>query len=149
MYGERGGVVQPFNPIWTGALTDQSGTTFRDVATPHVKLEGSIFAAPIEGRENVWTTFRTAAGISESLTFIHESTSSDRSYLEWEQEALAQRVEGVTVLSFDDAGLIENVAIHHRPLGAVLAFSAEMGRRLGDSVGAGVFYQPEGRGESR
>ena len=66
MQGERNGVVQPFNPIWTAALTDQSGATFRDVATPDVKLEGSIFATPIEGRENVWTTFRTAAGISES-----------------------------------------------------------------------------------
>ena len=143
MQGERNGVVQPFNPIWTAALTDQSGATFRDVATPDVKLEGSIFATPIEGRENVWTTFRTAAGISESLTFIHESTSSDRSYLEWEQQALSQRVEGVTVLSFDGSGLIDNVAIHHRPLGAVLAFSAEIGRRLGSSVGPGVFYQPE------
>ena len=45
------------------------------------------------------------------------------------------------VLAFDSSGLIVNVALHHRPLGAVLGYSAEMGRRLGNSVGPDVFYQ--------
>jgi len=79
------------------------------------------------------------------LNFTHESTTSDRSYLEWELEALGQRFEGVTVLSFDSSGLIDNVALHHRPLGGVLAFSAEMGRRLGNSLVPDMFFQaPEG-----
>jgi len=119
--------------------------TFGEVVAPHVRLEGSIFATPIDGREKVWASLRTAGGITDALSFTHESTESDRSYLEWELEALDQRFEGVTVLTFDSSGLVDNVAVHHRPLGAVLAFSAEMGRRLGDSVGLGVFYQaPQG-----
>jgi hypothetical protein len=92
-----------------------------------------------------WTSLRTAGGITDTLRFTRESTAPDRSYFEWELEALAQRLEGVTVLTFDGSGLIGNVAFHHRPLGAVLAISAEMGRRLGNSVGPGVFYQaPQG-----
>jgi hypothetical protein len=126
-------------------LGDESGATFGEVATPHVRLEGSIFATPIEGREKVWTTMRTAGAITDRLSFTNESTTSDRSYLEWEQEALAQRCNGVTVVTFDGSGLIANVALHHRPLGVVLAFSAELGRRLGDSVGPGVFsHAPDG-----
>jgi hypothetical protein len=143
MQNEIDPAARQFIPIWRGALSDESGVTFRDAVTPRVRLEGSIFAAPIEGRANVWTTFRTAAGISESLTFVRESTVSDRSYLEWEQRAFGRPVEGITVLRLDRMGLIDGVAIHHRPLGEVLAFSAEMGRRLGDSVGQGVFYRPE------
>jgi hypothetical protein len=138
-----GPAAPQFIPIWRGALSDKSGATFRDVATPEVRLEGSIFAAPIEGREKVWTTFRAAAGISESLNFVRESKTSDRSYLEWEQKAFGRQVDGVTVLRLDGTGLIDGVAIHHRPLGEVLAFSVEMGRRLGDSVGRGVFYRPD------
>jgi hypothetical protein len=89
---------------------------------------------------------RTAGGITSFLRFAQESASPDRIYLEWEQQALGQRFSGVTVLTFGASGLIDNVALHHRPLGAVLAFSAEMGRRLGDSVGPGVFYQaPQAR----
>jgi hypothetical protein len=141
MQAEHDRVIRSFLPIWTGALRDESGATFAQVAAPHVRLEGSIFATLIDGSENVWTSLRTAAGITDTLSFTHESAAPDRSYLEWELEALGQRFQGVTVLTLDSSGLIDHVALHHRPLGGVLAFSAEMGRRLGDSLGAGVFYQ--------
>jgi hypothetical protein len=141
MQAEHDRVIRSFLPIWTGALRDESGATFAQVAAPHVRLEGSIFATLIDGRENVWTSLRTAAGITDTLSFTHESAAPDRSYLEWELEALGQRSQGVTVLTLDSSGLIDHVALHHRPLGGVLAFSAEMGRRRGDSLGAGVFYQ--------
>jgi len=147
MQVERSDVARPFGPVWNEALSDESGAKFREVATPDVSLEGSVFAAPIEGRDKVWTSFRAAAGITDKLTFIEESTGPDRTFLTWEQEALGQVAEGVTVLGFDSAGLVDNVAIHHRPLAVVLAFSAELGRRLGDSVGPGVFYQPESDGD--
>jgi hypothetical protein len=123
----------------------ESGATFARVAAPHVQLEGSIFATPIVGREKVWTSLLTAGGITDSLSFTHESAVPDRSYLEWELEALGQRFQGITVLTLDGTGLIGNVALHHRPLGAVLAFSAEMGRRLGNSLGPDVFYQAPGQ----
>jgi hypothetical protein len=132
-------------PIWTRALRDESGATFAQVAAPHVRLEGSIFASPIEGREKVWTSLRTAGRITSTLRFTHESATPDRSYLEWELDALGQRIYGVTVLTVDSSGLIDNVALHHRPLGAVLAFSAEMGRRLGSSLGPDVFYRAPGQ----
>jgi hypothetical protein len=141
MQAEHGQLIRSILPVWTGALRDESGATFRQVAAPHVRLEGSIFASPIDGREKVWTSLRTAGGITDALRFTHESTAPDRSYLEWELEALGQRFQGVTVLTLDRSRLIENVALHHRPLGGVLAFSAELGRRLGDSLGPGVFYQ--------
>jgi len=131
-------------PIWTEALRDETGVTFGQVAASQVRLAGSIFAAPIDGRERVWTSLRTAGGITDTLRFTHESTATDRSYLEWELEALGQQFQGVTVLALDGSGLIDYVAIHHRPLGGVLAFSAEMGRRLGNSLGPGVFYEPRG-----
>ena len=122
-------------------MGDPSGATFAEVVAPHVRLEGSIYATSIDGRDKVWTCMRTAAGFTDTLSFTHESTAQDRSYLEWEQEGLAMQIAGVTVLTFDESGLIVNVALHHRPLGAVLAYSAEMGRRLGNSVGPDVFYQ--------
>jgi hypothetical protein len=106
---------------------------------------GRIFAAPIDGRQRAWTSLRTGGSITDTLRFTGESTTPDRCYFEWELEALGQRVQGVTVLTLDSSGLISNVALHHRPLGAVLAFSAEMGRRLGDSLGPDVFYKAAGQ----
>ena len=137
----RSRIVRPFLPIWRSALGDESGATFAEVVAPHVRLEGSVYAAPIDGRDKVWTCMRTAAGFTDILSFTHESTAQDRSYLEWEQEGLAERIAGVTVLTFDESGLIVNVALHHRPLGAVLAYSAELGRRVRNTVGPDVFYR--------
>jgi hypothetical protein len=145
MQTEHGQAVRSILPVWSEALRDKSGTTFARAAAPHVRLEGSIFAAPVDGREKVWTSLRAAGGITDTLRFTHESTAPDRSYLEWELEALGQRFDGVTVLTLDSSGLIGNVALHHRPLGGVLAFSAEMGRRLGSSLGPDVFYQASGQ----
>lgn len=60
---------RPFLPIWRAALGDKSGATFAEFAAPHVRLEGSIYARPIEGREKVWTSMRTAGGITSFLRF--------------------------------------------------------------------------------
>src|SRR5882757_882203 len=141
MHGESGHVVRPFLPVWREALSDASGTTFRGVVAEQVRLEGSVFAAPIDGREKVWKSLRTAGGITDTLSFTRESTAPGRSYLEWELEALDRRFEGITVLSYDRSGLVDNVAVHHRPLGAVLAFSAELGRRLGVSFYRDLYHR--------
>jgi len=77
------------------------------VVTPDIRLEGSIFATPIDGRENVWKSLRAAAAITDGLSFTLESTASDRSYLEWELEALGRQFQGVTVLALDGSGLID------------------------------------------
>jgi len=62
-------------PLWTGALRDESGATFGKVAAQRVRLEGSIFARPIDGREKVWTSLRAAGGITDTLRFTHESAN--------------------------------------------------------------------------
>jgi len=94
MQAEHHRVIRSFLPVWTGALLDESGATFGRVAAPHVRLEGSIFAILIDGRENVWTSLRTAGGITDTPSFTHESAAPDRSYLEWELEALGPAVPG-------------------------------------------------------
>jgi hypothetical protein len=93
-----------FVPIWQKALGDE--TAFDELVSPQVTLEGSIFAAPIKGRENVWTVVQAAGGMTDSLRFTYESTAPDRCYLEWELEALGQRLNGVSVIGFDGSGLI-------------------------------------------
>jgi hypothetical protein len=53
---------------------------------------------------------------------------------------------GITVLTVGPAGTFTGIAIHHRPLGAVLAFSREMGRRLDGLIEPGHFAADDRRG---
>ena len=127
-----------FVPVLQKALGDEKA--FAKLVSPDVTLEETIFVAPIDGREKVWAAVRTAGRITDSLRFTHESSAADRRHLEWGLEALGHRLNGVSVISFDGSGLIDRVAFYQRPLAGVLAFSAEMGRRLGNSVGPDMFF---------
>jgi hypothetical protein len=110
---------------WTESFADPTGAAFLRVVAEAVVLDGSIFAQPIIGGHNVWTALRTAAE--------NYDTSAT---------ALGLSIGGVTVLTVDDEARFAAVAIHHRPLGAVLAFSREMGRRLAGQIAPGHFHGP-------
>jgi hypothetical protein len=122
---------------WSAAFADPTGAAFADVTHPAVFLEGSVFAQRVCGRAAVWTTLRAASGIYQGLAFGTAGTGPGRVYLEWSATALDLDIAGVTVLAVTGDGRVTGVAIHHRPLEALLEFSAELGRRLTSTTTAG------------
>ena len=104
-------------------------------------LEASVLAKPVVGAEQVKTVMGAASKIYEALAFTHEAASGQRNYLEWEAQAFGgEKLSGITILTKNEEGKIVRAAIHHRPLGGALKFSAELGRRLQGSVDASHFY---------
>jgi ketosteroid isomerase-like protein len=131
---------------WTDAFARKSADAFAAAFADDVVLEGSALTRPIEGRDRVMRVMATASTIYESLVFTHEASAGGRSYLEWEATAFGGVVlRGVTVLTKDADGRIVHAAIHHRPLGAALRFSAELGERLTGALDAACFCD---RGEA-
>jgi len=125
---------------WSGSLADPSGAAFAEIASADVVLEGSVFALPIRGRQAVWATLQAAAGIYDALTFTGDAERAGRVYLDWTATALGLRIAGVTVLHSDQSGRFASIALHHRPLEAVITFSAALGRGLAGQVSADHFY---------
>jgi hypothetical protein len=124
---------------YSQAFQDDTGASFAAITEPDITLTGSIFSRPIAGRPQVWLTLRTAAGIYDEITFTSAAEAPGRAYLDWTARALGLDIDGVTVLTVGPAGRFVGIAIHHRPLGAVLAFSFEMGRHLDGRIGPGHF----------
>jgi hypothetical protein len=124
---------------YTRAFQDDTGEIFASITEPGVMLSGSIFSRPIVGRAPVWLTLRTSAGIYDKLTFTSAAETPGGAYLDWTAHALGLDIDGITVLTAGPAGTFTGIAIHHRPLGAVLAFSREMGRRLDGLIEPGLF----------
>jgi hypothetical protein len=90
----------------------------------------------------VATVLAAASSIYESLEFTAEAQSASTTYLQWRATAFGGiRIDGVTVLERDAAGKIVTVAIHHRPLEAVLRFSAEIRDRLAGVIPADHFLK--------
>jgi pimeloyl-ACP methyl ester carboxylesterase len=137
--------VRPQN--WTDAFASKSAERFGTLFADDVVLEGANLRCPVVGREQVMRVMGTASGIYDSLLFTHEARNGPRTYLEWEATALGGLdLRGVTVLVEDDSGQVVHAAIHHRPLGAALRFSAELRKRLAGVVDESHFYESDADG---
>jgi pimeloyl-ACP methyl ester carboxylesterase len=126
---------------WTGAFAAQQRDAFAATFAPDVALHASALRRPVTGRDDVAYLMGEASQIYEQLEFVHEAQSGRLTFLEWRARTHSGvSLEGVTVLERDDAGLISRVAIHHRPLDGVLAFSAELRDRTVDRLGDGYLW---------
>jgi pimeloyl-ACP methyl ester carboxylesterase len=127
---------------WTRAFEHKSTDAFADAFDPNVVLEASVLAKPVVGIDQVKTVMSAASRIYEALSFTHEAHNQPRNYLEWEVRAFGgEQMRGITVLTKNAAGKIVHVAIHHRPLGGALKFSAELGRVLQGQIDSSAFYR--------
>ena len=125
---------------WADAFADPSGEAFAALVSRDVELDGCIFARPVHGRHAALTALATASGIYNDMSFTSETATGGRLYTEWSATALGMRMDGITILQSNDQGQITWAGVYQRPLAAVLAFSAEMARRLGGNLIADSFY---------
>ena len=131
---------------WRRDFTDKSDTTFADGFADDIALEASVLAKPIRGKAPVAATLAAASSIYESLEFTAEITDNSTSYLQWRATAFGGvEIKGVTVLQRRVDGRVVAAAIHHRPLDAVLEFSATIRDRLAGVVPADHFFDGDPR----
>jgi hypothetical protein len=140
-------VKMPTSPVgstarrWTKAFAEKSTKSFAEVLAEDVILEGSVLTRPIVGRRRAGDVLGAASKIHEALTFTHKAECGERTYLEWEAKAFGdQLIAGVTVLTKGAEGQIARIAIHHRPLGPALRFSAELRERLRGTIEPDYFF---------
>jgi hypothetical protein len=115
---------------WKAAFADDSGRQFGEIVASDAVLEGSVFAQPITGRDAIWSVLKLSGSLYDILEFTHEVVSADRAYLEWEARGLGLEIWGLTALTKDTQGRIIRISLHHRPLGVVTRFSAQLADRL-------------------
>ncbi len=116
---------------WRAILTTNGTAAFTAAFAPNAVLAASVLNGPCVGAEAIGVFFAAAAGgMYDSLVFTTETVDGRKTYLEWEGKAFGKDVAGTTVLTRDDAGLIQSIGLYHRPLPVVLQFSRELAKRL-------------------
>ena len=126
----------------TQAFADKSENSFADAFADNVTLEPSVLVRPIKGRDCVKSVMAAASNAYEALTFTRQVESAQQTYLEWDAEAFGgQPLSGVTILIKNPEDLIVHIAIHHRPLGAVIRFSSKLRERLKGKIKPDYFYE--------
>jgi ketosteroid isomerase-like protein len=126
---------------WTKAFAAKTPEAFAAAFSEDVTLEATALMRPIDGRDSVKAVMAAASAIYESLQFTRHTTDGDRTYLEWQATGMGgQSMSGITVLTTGEDGRIRHVAIHHRPLGALLLFSSTLGDSLDGTVDRSAFH---------
>lgn len=130
------GKVSPSPPglAWLEILRLPTPEAFASAFTPDAVLDASVLREAARGPAAIREVFDATRGMYEQIAFLHETRSGRRAYLEWVGRFEGRDVAGVTILAHDARGLIESIALHHRPYDQVIAFSAELGRRFAGSV---------------
>ncbi|HEY4387369.1 MAG TPA: nuclear transport factor 2 family protein [Ktedonobacteraceae bacterium] len=116
---------------WQKAFFTKDARVFAEGFAENVVLEASSLRKPVGGRDRVRQILWTAAEIYESLVFTDRASSGQRIYVEWVATAFGgKQLRGSTIISTNPEGKINHVVVQHRPLDELLAFSAEMGKRM-------------------
>jgi hypothetical protein len=127
------------------ALVRKSGTPeFTAAFAANPVLHASVLSGPCVGIEAVTVALGAGTGgMYDALDFTHETVDGRKTYLEWEGTAFGKPVGGSTILTHNEAGLIQSVQIYHRPLPMVLQFSVELKNRLRGKLSANLFATRE------
>jgi hypothetical protein len=136
MSGDQGKNVEG----WRRGFADRSQNAFAQRFADDIVLEATTLAKPVEGKQNVADVLAAASSIYESLEFTAETQDASTTYLQWRATAFGgMQIGGITILERHTSGKIVAAAIHHRPVGAVLRFSAEIRDRLAGVIPADHF----------
>jgi hypothetical protein len=126
------------------AIVRKSGTSeFATAFVAHSVLYASVLNAPCIGVERIGAFFAATGGMYDIIAFTHETKDGSKTFLEWEGKVFGEDVAGTTILTRDEAGLIESVQLYHRPLHIVVRFSAELRRRLQGRLDSALFDVPQ------
>jgi hypothetical protein len=126
------------------AIVRKSGTSeFATAFVAHSVLYASVLNAPCIGVERIGAFFAATGGMYDIIAFTRETKDGSKTFLEWEGKVFGEDVAGTTILTRDEAGLIESVQLDHRPLHIVVRFSAELRRRLQGRLDSALFDVPQ------
>jgi hypothetical protein len=123
------------------AVVRKNGTKeFAAAFTSNPVLDTSVMNGPCQGVDAIASFFAaTAGGMYDTLAFTNETLDGRKTYLEWEGRAFGKVVAGTTILTRDEAGLIQSIRLYHRPLEVLLQFSKELERRLAGKLDPRLF----------
>jgi hypothetical protein len=131
---------------WSAIIGKNGTKEFAAAFAASPVLDASILNGPCEGVDAIASFFAaTAGGMYEFLAFTHETVDGRKTYLEWEGKAFGKHVGGATILTRDQAGLIQSIRLYHRPFRVVLEFSQELAKRLEGKVDPSLLGRSKAR----
>ncbi len=124
---------------WRAFVRKNGTPEFVAAFAPGVSLDTAVMDGPLSGVDLVGAFFAATTKMYDRLDFTHETVAGHKTYFEWQGQAFGAAIAGTTIVTRNEAGLIESIRLYHRPLGVVIRFSAELAKRLEGRVDSAMF----------
>jgi hypothetical protein len=138
--------TNPPGQTWSEILKRPTQEGFAAAFSKNVVVDTSIATRSIVGLVDLRRFFDASRTMYDALNFTHETSAGLRTCLEWEGKFQGRYIAGTTILACDANGVIESVQLYHRPYEQVIAYSAELGRRLEGKIDPSIL--PELRSDA-
>jgi hypothetical protein len=129
----------PAGQAWLEIIKRPTQEGFASAFTEDVVLDTSVASASVLGAVAIRAFFNATRAMYEEIAFVHETRAGTRICLEWQGRFAGRDIAGTTILAHDAAGAIESIRLYHRPYEQVIAFSAELARRLAGTLDPQIF----------
>jgi hypothetical protein len=125
--------------VWFEIVRRPTEEAFAAAFATDVVLDTSIANRRIVGPPAIWHFFQASRTMYDSIRFTHETSAGSRTCLEWEGKFQARDIAGTTLIAIDADGAIKSMQLFHRPYEQVIAYSAELARRLKGKIDPSIF----------
>lgn len=113
------------------AVHDRSREGVEAALAPDVRFLSPVVFSPYEGRDVVATIITEGAmKVFEDFEYVHMLEDGDVASLIFSARVGDRRLDGLDLLSFDEAGLIREFTVMVRPMSGLHALADAMGARF-------------------
>ena len=112
------------------AIEQQDMAALLQTLAPDVIFHSPIVHSPYEGRDAVAPLLRAIVHVFADFRYVAEYSAPNGHVLQFQTRVGDRQLEGVDILTFDDAGLVREFTVMVRPYSAATALREAMAARL-------------------
>lgn len=115
---------------WMQIVMKKGTSDFAKSFTADASLQTSALSKAVVGPTPIGAFFAATSTMYEHFVFTAETVDGAKTYLEWEAVHAGKPVAGITILTRNESGLINNIKLFQSPFSVVREFSSGLKKRL-------------------
>lgn len=129
----------PPGTTWMQIVKKRGTSDFATSFTADVSLQTSALSKAVVGPTLIGAFFAATSTMYEHLVFTAETVHGVKTYLEWDAIRGGKAIAGVTIITRNESGLIDNIKLFQSPFPVVREFSSGLKERLAGTLGQDFF----------
>ncbi|URG51897.1 hypothetical protein IG605_014540 [Pectobacterium quasiaquaticum] len=124
---------------WMQIVMKKGTSDFAKSFTADASLQTSALSQTVVGPTLIGALFAATSTMYEHFEFTAETVDGAKTYLEWNAIHAGKPIAGVTLLTRNESGLINNIKLFQSPFAVVREFSSGLRERLEGTLGQDFF----------